>query len=203
MAETKNNLNRNQKLALVGLTIFGFFLVGIWLLELNSEIVGPIGFKLSADNTASTTQLTTVDQLKSQDTDGDGLSDWDELNIYNTSPYLADSDSDGIPDGVEVANGTDPNCPQGRNCNSILLVATSSVPVIGQSNGGAANSGQTLASSSQTDLLNLLTGATDAATLRKILIQSGMDKASLDQISDTDLMKNYQALVASNTKSQQ
>jgi len=50
------------------------------------------------------------------DTDQDGLSDYEELYVFNTSPYLDDSDSDGLLDGAEVKNSTDPNCPQGQNC---------------------------------------------------------------------------------------
>jgi DNA-binding beta-propeller fold protein YncE len=46
-----------------------------------------------------------------QDTDSDGLSDGDEVNIYGTNPLLADTDGDGYDDGVEVAAGTDPNDP--------------------------------------------------------------------------------------------
>jgi hypothetical protein len=42
------------------------------------------------------------------DTDGDGLSDGDEVNKYHTSPLLADTDGDGIPDGVEIQTGTNP-----------------------------------------------------------------------------------------------
>jgi hypothetical protein len=42
------------------------------------------------------------------DTDGDGLSDGDEVNINHTNPLVADTDGDGIPDGVEIANATDP-----------------------------------------------------------------------------------------------
>jgi hypothetical protein len=45
------------------------------------------------------------------DTDGDGLSDGDEVNIYHTNPLVADTDGDGIPDGVEIATGTDPLNP--------------------------------------------------------------------------------------------
>ncbi|HLK48955.1 MAG TPA: Ig-like domain-containing protein [Bryobacteraceae bacterium] len=45
------------------------------------------------------------------DTDGDGLRDGDEVNLYHTNPLLADSDGDLIPDGVEVTNGTDPLNP--------------------------------------------------------------------------------------------
>ncbi|MFC1736544.1 hypothetical protein ACFL1X_10515 [Candidatus Hydrogenedentota bacterium] len=44
------------------------------------------------------------------DTDGDGLSDDDETNIYSTDPNDADSDDDGLNDGAEVLTyNTDPN----------------------------------------------------------------------------------------------
>lgn len=42
------------------------------------------------------------------DTDGDGLSDSEEVVVYRTNPLVADTDGDGIPDGVEVSVGTDP-----------------------------------------------------------------------------------------------
>jgi hypothetical protein len=43
-----------------------------------------------------------------KDTDGDGLSDGDELTIQFTNPFLADTDLDGVNDGDEVKNGTNP-----------------------------------------------------------------------------------------------
>jgi len=42
------------------------------------------------------------------DTDGDGLHDGDEVNVYGTDPAVADSDGDGVSDGAEVAAGTNP-----------------------------------------------------------------------------------------------
>lgn len=36
------------------------------------------------------------------DTDGDGLTDWDEIYIYETDPLKYDTDGDGISDGDEV-----------------------------------------------------------------------------------------------------
>jgi hypothetical protein len=53
--------------------------------------------------------------MEALDTDGDGLSDWDELNIYNTNATNPDTDGDGVSDGDEVNNGTDPLDP---NCLS-------------------------------------------------------------------------------------
>jgi hypothetical protein len=47
------------------------------------------------------------------DSDGDGLSDGEEVNLHGTNPTLRDSDGDGFNDGVEVAAGTLPNSPAG------------------------------------------------------------------------------------------
>jgi hypothetical protein len=42
------------------------------------------------------------------DTDADGLTDGDEVNLHLTDPTRPDSDSDGMTDGWEAANGLDP-----------------------------------------------------------------------------------------------
>ncbi len=51
-----------------------------------------------------------TDPLK-QDTDGDGLNDYDEIFTYKTNPNAADSDNDGLNDGEEIARKTDPLNP--------------------------------------------------------------------------------------------
>jgi hypothetical protein len=45
---------------------------------------------------------------KLPDTDGDGLSDFEETSHYGTDPYKVDTDGDGVTDGEEVIQGTDP-----------------------------------------------------------------------------------------------
>jgi len=45
------------------------------------------------------------------DSDGDGLGDFDEINVYFTDPNLADTDGDLIDDGVEINNAVDPSNP--------------------------------------------------------------------------------------------
>ena len=47
--------------------------------------------------------------LISDDTDLDGLSDFDEVNKYHTDPTVADTDKDGLEDGDDVLLGFDPN----------------------------------------------------------------------------------------------
>ena len=39
--------------------------------------------------------------LNLRDSDFDGVSDYDELYILGTNPYAADTDRDGIPDGID------------------------------------------------------------------------------------------------------
>ena len=42
------------------------------------------------------------------DTDDDGISDADEINVYHTDALKVDSDEDGLADGWEINNGLDP-----------------------------------------------------------------------------------------------
>lgn len=49
--------------------------------------------------------------LNNPDTDYDGLTDYDEIFIWTSSPLNWDSDSDGYADGYEVLNGGNPLDP--------------------------------------------------------------------------------------------
>ncbi|UCH89749.1 MAG: hypothetical protein JSV49_03625 [Thermoplasmata archaeon] len=51
-----------------------------------------------------------ADEISSNDSDGDGLSDSDE-DIHGTDPENPDTDDDGLTDGYEVDNDMDPNDP--------------------------------------------------------------------------------------------
>lgn len=53
------------------------------------------------------TQIGTSDN--DNDTDGDTLSDYEEIFTHGTDPTNADTDGDGMPDDWEVANNLDPN----------------------------------------------------------------------------------------------
>ena len=50
------------------------------------------------------------ERLRRIDTDGDGLSDWEETNTYALSPNLRDTCGDGIPDNIRVATGKNLVC---------------------------------------------------------------------------------------------
>jgi hypothetical protein len=53
------------------------------------------------------------------DTDGDGLSDGDEVSIYHTNPTVADTDGDGYSDGEEIMNGYSPLVGNKKKLNEV------------------------------------------------------------------------------------
>lgn len=124
-------------------------------------------------------QILAIAREQQKDTDGDGLSDYDELNIYGTSPYLEDSDSDGFTDGEEVAGGYDPNCPGSQDCSG-------SISTSGDLTDQAGDAGR------------LLSGQATPETVRNLLLQQGLSLEQLADISDEQLMIVYQQALAGN-----
>ena len=73
------------------------------LLCTNGILRAPARFALEWKNTSG------VDP--NADTDGDGISDWDELFRLGTDPNRSDTDGDGLSDGAEHLAGADPRNP--------------------------------------------------------------------------------------------
>lgn len=190
--QVSTSLPQPQKIAVIVLALLAILIFIFWIFQMRKQLTGP--FDVGQDKIAKNNPVATTTDSRLQDTDGDGLSDYDEINVYYTSPYLEDSDSDGLTDSAEIKNETDPNCPQGQNCNALAdnVAASSSTPSAGGDN-ATITAPEVNADGIDSKLLQTaLNGQIDAASLRQILISSGVDKSILDQISDEDLMKSYQ-----------
>lgn len=121
MDDRHSQLHRTQKIGFALLSCFAVCVLLLGVYQFRTTIYGPFALSPVSEDT---TDLTAINQLFDDeqtrlqriDTDGDGLNDYEELNFYNTSPYIADTDSDGIDDALEIANGSDPICPSGADC---------------------------------------------------------------------------------------
>lgn len=196
-------LGKGQKVAVAVLAVFAIFAVVMWGRQFKKSINGPFAYNTSTETqNLSATQNNGDEDLKNKDTDLDGLSDWDELNLYLTSPYLEDSDSDGFSDKNEIDSGNDPNCPTGRDCyGTTNPLENNAAEENSPSQDGNITTGLNLElpTNSQTNttenngqLSDTLGATPDAASLRKMLLDAGMDEKILNQFSDADLLAEWQ-----------
>ncbi len=212
------NLDIKQKIALAGLFVVAMFVVIIGIRGIRSTIYGAdykekkAGKSIDYSNLEQDYKANANIEIKLTDTDGDELTDWDELNVYNTSPYIPDSDSDGILDGVEVQNNLDPTCHNQKVCDGLDQVQESTVTsedalsnevdaatqakiqaVVKQFDKGFGS-----ANNIKIDVNNLpseVKNITNPDDLRRILEKQGMSKAILEMLSNEDLMKTYNSLI--------
>lgn len=178
----------SQILLLAFVLFIGVASVALGATSIRRSIYAPFATKSSlADATSdSGTQAADLEALKHKDTDGDGLSDYDELYVYHTSPYLKDSDSDGIPDGEEVRRGTDPNCPEGKTCGGDTGAQASAA----QKSGAVAGQSLTPPLPAPSPLPSAVPSP---AELRTLLKQAGVSADKVDALSDEEVVTAYNA----------
>lgn len=82
------------------LIIGGFYMVRTLHKPFDISYEGPLLLSPSEERALE------VEQQKIRDTDGDSLTDYDELYTHRSSPYLADTDGDGIGDAAELQLGS-------------------------------------------------------------------------------------------------
>lgn len=180
-----NDLPRPQKTAVILLSLFAVFILFFWLWQFQAKLKSPFappeGYEdyqetLSADPTLS-------------DTDNDGLNDGDE-ELYGTSRYIEDTDSDGFSDSEEILAGTDPLCAAGSNCFRSDNVDTDAVASSSDETGE-----QQMSAEEEEALQALISGQGDAASIRQLLLDNGVSAEDLADISDEDLLANYQQVI--------
>lgn len=189
-----------QKVGVTFMFVFALMALGMGFLQLKTTVYGPfVSQTKSQVSAAEQAQLQFDETLKLQriDTDKDGLNDFEELNFYQTSAYLPDTDSDGISDKKEITDGTDPLCPEGKDCglgtDSYTTTSDEDAPTAGTKvfdtalQGNAALLGGATVSGDTTFDLNAM--LSDPTKLRKTLLNSGQFTAEqLAQFTDDQLL---------------
>lgn len=185
-------MKKEEKYLSIFLIFFGLSALIIGIFSIRSGIRSPFVPRSSgalglSNQLPASIEPATNEELKGKDTDGDGLNDYEELNVYFTSPYLEDSDSDELNDQKEISAGEDPNCPKGQNCFRQESAGTS-----GQEDAGKAQDLDSIAGLNS----GLLGGSVSAEDLRAMLRLGGMSESDLSQISDDQLLQLYQSALA-------
>lgn len=216
LKEQWQHLQKEQKISVCLLGVCGVLVVGLSFYRLQANVIEPF----LVDNNSIAASKMIIGQTpadlealqKRTDTDGDGLSDWDEANIYHTNPNLRDSCGDGVLDNIRVVTGKNISCPtktvgiEARPVTDGDAAATGTglSPVqemqtlypqlpVGQMYNPALEDG----TSQVSDLSSLSIGATpdaplprDPETIRAAL-KGRVDDITLNKISDQDLLKLY------------
>lgn len=193
----EEKLSSKQKIGLGVLSFLGIAALIFGLLQFIYNVKAPFagrGTGLTNFKTAEEQDLDQVLALQSKDTDQDGLSDFDEIYLYKTSPYLEDSDSDGFSDKQEVESGNDPNCPAGKDCTTAeggtSSAGSSSSAPSDLTNSNLTNSNLT---NNLTNIdLGLLGGQATPEAIRQAMRQAGVGDEILNKIDDKTLMEIYQ-----------
>lgn len=160
------------------------------------HITDPLAFEPVHIKTIEEQDQAKLEELRTKDTDADKLSDYDELYVWKTSPYIQDSDSDGYDDKTEIESGNDPNCPQGTECRGASSVASdnsdsATLPKSDPLRLLAEPARNQLFGSKPMNFLDPLSGSSPEE-LRTMLRQLGVPDEQLKQIDDATLLQLYQ-----------
>jgi len=183
-------MKKRQNIALILVGVIGFTVVLVGFLQIRNLLHVPLPpsdktkvVDAPADDAVVAVSEQDSAELKAQDTDEDGINDFEELYVYGTSAYLADSDSDGDSDYDEIMANEDPTCPKGQDCfGTTDIEADEEVK--------SANP----ASSPKQEILNIT-----AAELRTLLTNSGQfTEDQINQFDDATLLQMYNETLSTN-----
>jgi hypothetical protein len=204
--ERWQSFTREQQISVVILMMCGVCALTLSLFRIQASIKEP--FLVRKDSLVNTkkllglTEQQKIEREQRMDTDGDGLSDWDETNTYKTNPNLRDSCGDGIPDNVRIATGKDVACA-GVNSNTTIdtsalkadnTLSPVDIKVPGTSLDGAVktNSPASAAAAQGPEAFLQQMLPRDPKLIREML-KGKVDATKLQNISDEDLLKLFDA----------
>lgn len=193
LERSKKTLTREERIAfgfIAGCGIGGVILGGLFFW---SNIKKPFLISYSGPRYATASQKESEQAARQRitDSDADGISDYDELNIFFSSPYIVDSDSDGRADGVEISEGSDPNCALGKACASSEGTQKETIEVDFLNETPSPVQGSETSAPTIEQTLSELSKLS-AQEIRALLSESGVDKDTLETLSDEQVMVLYQ-----------
>jgi hypothetical protein len=200
MEEEKNfsaPLTRERKIGFVLLLVFAIIAVGLGMFQIRNTIYAPFALSNSIPSTLKEQLIdNNVAYQKQLDTDRDGLSNFDEVNVYGTSAYLYDTFGYGMSD-LEVIKKGLPLCPAaGKNCVGIVNPTDILQPTASSS--GFVSTAEAEALKNPPPDLNAI--LQDPAQIRRLLINSGqIGEDDLKKISDVDLLQVVREMIATTT----
>jgi hypothetical protein len=192
--QTGTKLSREQKAGLMFVIVCGFgaLILGgqyLWTHMASPFVITYTGPRLL---TGAEQDSAEIAAQKKADTDADGVNDYDEVSIYKTSPYLNDSDSDGLFDGAEISAGQDPLCATGETCAS---GEADNVVLPGGSDELDAEGAELQARAQALENAMKEIATLPAAEIRTLLIDSGGDAAAVNAMTDDEVITLYQQIL--------
>lgn len=192
MEAEPQHFGRDHRVALGALAALTVAVLGLSFLQFQKSVRAPFerrgpGYQSLAEREAAATEA-----QKTADTDKDGLSDYDELYIFRTSPYLEDTDSDGINDGAEANSGEDPNCPRNQNCGA---------PVEGANTRTASPDIPEPMSPGFIGSPEQILGSFDPQNIRSLLRGAGVSDEMLSKVDDATLKALYDEVLGQTASS--
>lgn len=185
---TADGLRRKEKFNSLLIITIGFLTLVFGLGSMFYGLANPFA-DILAKSAAEQAKLAAAEKAKEEaamklDTDGDGLTDYDEANKYSTNPYLKDSNGDGIDDKTSLARGIDPNCAEGQICFSGNAAA-------GSTSSASVGQLQTTPSISASPTIS-------ASYIRSLLVANGATDDQLSGVSDAELVSQFRAYLKEN-----